>query len=145
MAKGNKVLLNSLSKQGSLFDMEITEGALDVSMAFRDVLSRVLRECKDSRWQVAGKISELTGHNLSKNVLDKCTSGDLSYGLRAEDLPAFCAVTDSIEPFKVLLEVLGCEIVVPEEARLVKLARLERKKAVLEAEIKRLKRDVGLE
>ncbi|MDD4352736.1 MAG: hypothetical protein PHU71_07235, partial [Candidatus Gracilibacteria bacterium] len=56
MSNRNKKLHTVLSGQGNLFDTEISEGALDLSLIFRDSLTKALSACKDSRYQVAAKI-----------------------------------------------------------------------------------------
>lgn len=142
MSKIKKDLRNGVSAQQRLFDTK-AEGALDVSMAFRDVLSRSLSKVPDSRWQIAARISELANRNISKDMLDKYCSANPDYALRAEDLPAVIHVTGSIEPAQVLLLPVGFEIVGPEDAKLVRLAKLEAKKRELDAEIARLKTETG--
>jgi len=144
MSNCKKKLHTEMSDQGRLFDSEIIEGALDVSLSFRGALSKAISRCKDSRWQIAAKISELTNRNISKDMLDKYTSSNLDYALRAEDLTAFCAVTKSLEPFRVLLEPLGCEVVDPKESKYVRLVRLERENARLQQEIERLRYELGI-
>jgi hypothetical protein len=144
MSNKKKELHSGLSKQGSLFDIEIAEGALDVDLALRDALSRALASCRDSRYQVAAKISELTRHNLSKDMLDKYISSNTDYDFKAKDLAAFCAVTGSLEPFRVLLAPLGCEAVDPEDSKYVKLAKMNQNKARLLGEIARLEQELGI-
>ena len=144
MTKRKLILHNKIPNQDGLFDNEISEGALALNFAFRDVLSKALSKCRESRWQVAAKISELTKHNINKDLIDKYTSSNLSYALRAEDLPAFCFVTNNLQPFEVLLRPLGCEIVDPHESKQMKLARLQQKEAKLKAEIAALRDELGL-
>ena len=144
MSKCKRNKHNLLSAQAGLFDNDLPEGALDVSMAFRDALSRALRGSKDSRWQVAARISELSGHELSKHILDKYTSSDDAYEMKCLHLPAFCAVTGSIEPFRVLAEAIGCEVVDPGESKYVRLARLEAEIKRLEIQKIRLKSELGI-
>jgi hypothetical protein len=133
-----------LSGQGGLFDTEISEGALDLSMIFRDTLSRALSACKDSRYQVAAKISELTKRNISKDMLDKYTSSNTDYEYKAVDLPAFCAVTKTIEPFRVLVTPLDCDVVNPEDSKHLKLARLLQQQKTLAIEIARTESELGI-
>ncbi len=122
----------TLSNQGSLFDNGLADGALDVRMAFRDCLSKELSRSKLSRWQAAAEISRLSGREISKDMLDKCTSGNFDYGLRAEDLTAVICVLQTLNP-------VGCEAADPTESELVKLARLEQRNADLGAEIAALR------
>lgn len=144
MSKSKKVLHPFSSEQGRLFDDKIVEGSLDLSLIFRDSLSKALRKSPDSRWQIVAKISELTGHNISKDMLDKYTSTNLDYGYRAEDITALCAVTGSVDPIRVLLEPLGCDVLTPGEHDWIKLAKVEKEKAELEREIYRLKEKLGI-
>jgi len=139
MSKNKKNLHKEpIGQKDLFFDHVIVPGMLDLSMAFRDRLSKALRDCKFSRWETAAKISELTKHNISKDMLDKVTSGNPCYGLRAEDLTAFCFVTGSLDPFQELLNPLGCEIFNPKESARLRLYLLERKKMKLQAEIENI-------
>ncbi|OPY02559.1 MAG: hypothetical protein A4E60_00968 [Syntrophorhabdus sp. PtaB.Bin047] len=144
MSNRNKKLHTVLSGQGNLFDTEISEGALDLSLIFRDSLTKALSACKDSRYQVAAKISELTRRNLSKDMLDKYTSANLDYGFRAEELTAFCAVTRSLEPFRALLTPLSCDVVDPEDSKHLRLARLLQQQMTLTTEIARIESELGI-
>jgi len=144
MSNPKLFLRKALSGQGSLFDDKITEGGLDLSLIFRDSLSKALRKSPDSRWQIVAKISELTNHSISKDMLDKYTSSNLDYGFRAEDLTAFCAVTGSIDPFRVLLEPLGCDVLTPGEHDWIKLAKLEKENTQQQREIAELRLKLGI-
>lgn len=139
-----KDLHTGLSAQQRLFDPGLSEGDLDVSMAFRDSLTKALRKTDISRHFIAAKVSELTGHTISKDMLDKYTSSNTDYGLRAEDLPAFCIATGSADPFRALLIPISYDIVSPEEGDYLKIARLEKQRAELESEISRLKTKAGI-
>lgn len=129
---------------GPLFDNPLSEGALDVSLAFRDALSKALSRCKESRYQIAGKLSELTRRNISKDSLDKYTSSNPDYGLRAEDLPGVLIITQSLEPIQALLDPIGCSVASPEDSRLLKLARLTQQKNHIALEIARLEAQLGM-
>lgn len=144
MIKPKKILHNSLSDQGNLFDIPVAEGILDVSLSFRSALSRVFSRCKDSRYQLAAKLSEFTKRNISKDSLDKYVSSNLDYALRAEDLPATIAVTGSLEHVQVLLDPVGCSCVTPEDNRLLQLARLTQQRNHLSVEIARLETQLGI-
>jgi hypothetical protein len=144
MIKPKKTLHNSLSSQGNLFDIPLVEGSLDISLSFRAALSRVFGKCKDSRYQLAAKLSEYTRRNISKDSLDKYVSSNLDYALRAEDLPATIAVTGSLEHIQVLLDPVSCSVVTPEDNKLLKLARLTQQRNRLSVEIARLENEIGI-
>lgn len=147
MSKDRKKLHNGLSKQGSLFDTAISEGALDVDLALRDALTRAISQhtarSKDSRYQIAAKVSELTKRSTSKEMLDKYTSSNQDYCFKAADLSALCAVTGTLEPFRVLLEPLGCEVVGPEDSKLLRLTKKKQELVRIAAEVEQLERETG--
>lgn len=144
MTKPKKDSLARMSAQQTIFDTQLSEGSLDVSMAFRASLTKVISKLPNSRWEISARISELTNRNISKDMLDKYTSSNLDYALRAEDLTAICQVTGSIEPVQVLLDPLGYEVISPADSDLVKLARLTQKRAEIEAQMAEIKRRRGM-
>jgi hypothetical protein len=126
-------------KQGRLIN---DEGRFDVSFAFRDRLSRALSSCKESRWQIAAKISELTGHEIGKHLLDKICSSNKNYALRAEDLGATIFVTQDIELAKILLVPCGLSVIGPSENKLLTLMKMNEKKNRLSIEIASLEAEL---
>lgn len=143
MSKVKNLLRRQISIQGGLFDNQIAEGSLDLSLAFRSELSKALSKCEGSRWQIAARISELTRHNVSKDMLDKYVSSNMAYALRAEILPAFCLVTNSLAPLEILVGPLGCQLIDAFENKQKRLADLVRKEARIRAEIDLLKKELG--
>ncbi len=77
-------------------------------------------------------------------MLDKYTSSNLDYGLRAEDLPALLYVLQSLEPVSVLLQAVGADAIDHKESKLIRYARLEQKKAELDAEMARLRHELNI-
>ncbi|MDD2319138.1 MAG: hypothetical protein PHO83_03705 [Geobacteraceae bacterium] len=144
MSKRNTKLDESLSVQKLLFDTEVAEGIFDISLGFRQCLSRTIHSCRKDRYQIAGEVSRLTQGSFSKDMLDKYTGSDTSYGIRAEALPAVCHTLGSLEPFRYLLEPLGSDVLNPEDRDLVRLARLEEQKRNLDAEIMQLRAKRGI-
>lgn len=144
MTNTKKVPYGPVLNQTSLFDIPIEEGSMDVSLAFRAAFSKVISRCRDSRYQIAAKLSELTKRNISKDSLDKYTSSNLDYGLRAEDLPATIAVTGSLDHVQALLDPVGCAVIGPEDNKLLKLARLTQQRNHLSLEIARLETELGV-
>jgi hypothetical protein len=47
-----------------------TVGSLDIDRAFREAVSQDLKECPLSRYQVAARMSELVGQDITKTMLD---------------------------------------------------------------------------
>jgi hypothetical protein len=124
-------------KQEGLFQ----KGSLDVSEMFRSSVSEAIKKSQYSGEQIVEFIYILTNQKISKNVLDQATSSKQGYRLPAEILHALCIITGSIEPFKVLLGSIGCEVLAPDEHKDLKILRLIKEKERIEKEIERLKKE----
>ena len=106
-------------KQGSLLDLitraqtasrpsGMAEGALNVQHRLVGAITQAIKESPLSRWEIAGKMSELLGLEVSKHMLDAWTSEAKEYHrFPAEYLPAFCMATGSLSPLRVLSEAAG--------------------------------------
>lgn len=132
MSKPEKRLI---FQQKGLFE----RGSLDVSEPFREAVSEAIRKSRYSREQIVEIIEILTNQRISKHILDQSTSSKLEYRFPAEILPALCLITGSLEPFRVLLDSIGCEVIPPEEQKELRLLRLMKEKERIEKEIERLK------
>jgi len=144
MGNSKKVLHIGVSGQTNLFDSELEAGALDMSTAFTAALSLAVKKSRYSTWQIAALISRLTNHNISESTLEKIKSNNPDYNLRAQDLTALLYITESLEPARVLVEPVGAEVVDPTESKLVRLARMERKRAEIDADMALLKNELGI-
>ncbi len=144
MSKSKNVLHTPLSKQGDLFDTIMPEGSLDVSLSFRDCLTKAFTRCKESRFVIAARISELSGKEISKDILDKCTSSNLDYGLRAEHVPAACYIAKTVDPIRILAAAVAGEVVTSDEADYVRLGRLLQEDQQRQIEIARLRLKIGI-
>lgn len=134
MSRQGKVLI---FRQGGLFE----RGSLDISESFRQAISEAIRKSKYSREQIVELIEVLTGIRISKHILDQATSSKKEYRFPAEVLHAFCIITGSLEPLRILINSIGCEVIEPEETKELKILRLMREKERIEKEIERLKGD----
>ena len=116
---------------------------LDVTFTFRAALSKILSRSKESRHILAGRLSELTGRDISKSLLDKICSHDLTWALRAEDLPATVALTGSVEHVQALLDPIGYSIITNADNRLIEIARLRRERDRILEQIARLEDELN--
>lgn len=94
------------------------EGALaGVMLDLRAAMSRAIKDSPLSRWQIAGRISELLHRDVSKETLDKYTSESAeAHRPSADTLAAFCAATGSLAALDVLAESVGCVLTPVEPA-----------------------------
>lgn len=134
----------TISAQPDLFDTSLAEGTFDISLGFRQTLSRAIHNCGKDRFHVAAEVARLTSSNFSKDMLDKYTSSAPEYGIRAEVLTALCHVIGSMEPFRYLLEPLDADVLNPEDKDLVRLARLTEQRLTIDNEINQLRSKRGL-
>lgn len=81
------------------------EGELDIANKLRLALKAAIKQCQLSRPQIAGEMSHLLGHGVTRATIDSWTA-ESKEGNRipAEYLPAFCRVTCDREPIRILAE-----------------------------------------
>lgn len=127
---------NSLDNQLSLFDIlknyqeqqstKKPAGSFNIDTAFREAISEALKRCPRSRWEVAGRMSELTGTDISKSMLDSWTSeAKENHRFPAIFLPAFCEASGCSEPLKLLGRLVGVFVLPGPEALRAEIMKLE--------------------
>jgi hypothetical protein len=93
-------------KSVSAADTEASqEGHFDIANKLRLALIAAIKQCSLSRHQIAGEMSHLLGHEVSKTTIDTWTAESKERNrIPAEYLPAFCRVTGDREPIRLLAE-----------------------------------------
>ena len=133
----------------------------------RSALREAIKSCPLSRYEIAGKMSHLVGHTITKEVIDSWTresqeippaplyesgenmgsqAGACSYStgkrimrhVPAEYLPAFCKVTRSYEPLRLLSEVAGLFVFQGPEAMRVDIQHTDEAIKKLQSEKRRM-------
>lgn len=143
MSNCRKKSTKLISSQGNLFDM--SDGCMDIRLAFRDTLSKAIRKSQYSRWQLAAEISRLANRDISKNLIDKYTSNDFNYAFKAEDLPAVLYVVGDTEPLRALISPLAIEVLNLKDAKIFRLQKLLHKKEALDKEIDNLSKELSID
>jgi len=109
--------------------MEINPGSFNISVQLRNVLSEGLKYSTLSRHQVAARMSELTGTEITKSQLDSWTAESKEYHrFPAEYLPAFIHVTGYKKPLKIMAKMIQCYLLESEEALLAELGKIDQVK-----------------
>lgn len=104
------VAANSPLRNSNHFCQE--EGALDISMGFRQCVKDAISSSGKDKYQIAEEIGRLTGNGkFVHTMVDGWISKDQTVGMSAEDLTAFCYVTGTLEPLRFLLKPLNCDII----------------------------------
>lgn len=123
-----------VSSQLTIFDMvrNMTNnqapapGSFDISRQFRESLTEALKLSSGSRYEAAARMSELLGSEVTKTMIDAWTAESKEgHRFPAEYLAAFCQVTNSIEPLRIIAGLVKCHLVESKEALLVELARID--------------------
>lgn len=141
MPKIPKDLTAALSNQMSLLDNQDPEpGSLNVASELSASLSKAISKAGKSRWQIAATMSELTGVDISKTMIDAWTSeAHHEHRFPAEFLPAFCLACQNFDPLKIIGRHSKCEVLESREAVYAEIARFEKQKEELDRHITQLK------
>lgn len=131
MAKTRKDLIQELTKNQACFDFteDIMEpGTLDISISSKLILSETLSQTKASRWEISAKISELTGRDVSKHMLDNyCSELKTNYRLPVDLLPALIIATSDFRLLSFLNNRVGCSLLKSDEAILSEIVKMEKR------------------
>ena len=123
-------------KQTSLFDIlkayqegnqaARPAGSFDIDSQFRAAISEALKHCPLSRWQVAARMSELSGWEITKTMLDSWTAESKeAHRFPAIFLPAFCEAVSCSEPLQLMGKSVGVFILPGPEALRAEIQRIE--------------------
>lgn len=117
-------------------------GALDIDSELRHLLGDLMKQSPLNRHQIAARMSELVGHDITKTQLDTWTA-DSREGWRfpVAYLPAFEAALETHDLLAWLADLRGARLSVGREALEAQLGKLETMKDQLkkqEAAIKKL-------
>lgn len=116
-------------------------GSLNFGLELRATLSRVLKDCPDSREVVAGRMSELLGAEISVHQLNAWTAESReAWRFPFEFAAAFEQATGCHALTELLARKRGCIVLVGEEALKAELGRLEMKESEIRKRKQTLKR-----
>jgi hypothetical protein len=145
MAKSKKCLDNQISifeflehAQSESARAEASPGGMDVDRVFREAVSDALRNCPWSRYQVAARMSEMIGQDITKTMLDSWTAESKEqHRFPAVFLPAFCEAVGSTDPLRMLGRTVGAFVLPGPEALRAEIQRIEEEITRKQAEKRR--------
>jgi predicted Ser/Thr protein kinase len=112
--------------QREVVQSENALGGMDIDRVFREMVSEELRLCSLSRYQVAARMSELTGQDITKAMLDSWTAESKEqHRFPAIFLSAFCAVVGSTKLLRMLGKPVGAFVLPGPEALRAEIQRIE--------------------
>lgn len=119
-------------------------GALDVGLPVRHMLSEMLKASALSRFEIAARMSELLGHEVSKHQLDAWTAESREgWRFPLEYLPALEVALETHQITTWLADLRGCKVLVGKEALDAEIGKLERLKEDAARRIRQLKHAMG--
>lgn len=119
-------------------------GALDVGLAIRHLISDLLKSSTHNRFEIAARMSELLGHEITKHQLDSWTAESREgWRFPLEYLPAFEVAVETHQVTTWMADLRGCKVLVGKEALDAEIGKLERVRDAAGKKIKELKNAMG--
>lgn len=119
-------LLEERSAEINQEPTSMAEGCLNMQSTMKSALNAALKATPLSRFEVAGQMSHLLGIEISKFSIDTWTAESKdAYRIPAEYLPAFCRVTGSMEPVRLVAEAAGIFAMPGPDALRAEIQRLD--------------------
>jgi cell division protein FtsB len=116
-------------------------GALDFDRQVRHLLAEAMKQSPLSRVEIAVRMAELTGENITKNSLDAWAAESRDeWRFPLKFLPAFEAVCQTHSISGWLAGVRGCKLIRGKEAVDAEIGKLERMRQEAADRIKQLKK-----
>ncbi|UXC35126.1 hypothetical protein [Cupriavidus gilardii] len=122
------------------------DGSLDIGMNVREALANTLAGAHSrglDRHDVAAKVSRLSNHDLTKNMLDRyCAPSADGWRFPAEAIPAFVVATGDYRLLEIIAAACGCKVYRGEEAMLAEIGALTLQERTVKDRLAELRRTV---
>ena len=151
MAKRRRQTSEASENQLSLFDVlgeiaagseptDPTPGSFDMSSAVRQGISEAIRRSGMKRWEIAGRMSELAGAEITESMLNAWSAESREdRRFPAEYLAVFCYVTGDRELLRQMAQRIHCWLLESEEAVMAELGRINWQRQQLSARERQVK------
>lgn len=121
-----------------------TPGSLDYENELRLVLSQALKATPKSRYEIAARMSELTGHQITKETLDAWTAESKKpWRFPFQFAAAFEVACETTCLQELLGRKRGCQVLVGDDALYAELGRIQQMQVELGDRQKKIKRYLG--
>lgn len=153
MAKKKIKTDGSGAGMANLFEMveEVTIAKVDqpnyqlntkpMSQRVREVVSEALKRMDCKRWEVAGRMSELCGVEITESMLNAWTAESKeNHRFPLELVPAFCQVTGDYTLIEMTAFACGCMVVQSKDAFLLRMGQISQMKRTLSQQEGELRR-----
>lgn len=124
----------------SMDPAEPAPGSFDMSSAIRRGISEAVRRSGLKRWEIAGRMSELLGVEVTESMLNAWSAESREdRRFPAEYLAAFCYVTGDRDLVREIARKMQCWLLESEEAVMAELGRINWRRQQLAAREKQVK------
>ncbi|MDT7040830.1 hypothetical protein [Candidatus Nitronereus thalassa] len=114
-----------------------------ISRDLRQALVGAIRHSNFSRYEVAGRLSELLGREVSKYVLDRWLAESAEESrIPAEAVAPLCQILSTIEPLTILARSLQCVVLEPAQAREMQILKLRIQRQEIDRQLQALEGEV---
>jgi len=126
-------LIKEISRKQAESSASVSKaGKFNIDVRLREMLSESLKRCPLSRYEVAGKMSELLGVEISKSQLDSWTAESKeNHRFPFAYAGAFCEATGDKSIIRLLADLCGGYFIEGEDAIRLELGRIEEQKQEL--------------
>ena len=107
--------------------------SFNIDLLLRETITQAIKGSPLSRFQIAAKMSDALGVEVSKTMIDAWTA-ESREGINrfpACYLPAFCHAVVSIEPLRVLADLIGSFVIQGPDALDLEMKRIEDQEKIL--------------
>jgi hypothetical protein len=119
-------------------------GALNINTQLRALISEEIKRSPLSRYQIAARMSELTGEDISKHQLDSWTAESREgWRFPLEYLPALEVALETHAASRFIAEIRGCRLLVGRDVLVAELGKIGKQKGELARREKTLKKILG--
>ena len=111
---------------------------MDIDIKSREIISKTIKKCPYSRYHIAKKMSELTGHEITKASLDSWTAKSKNkHRFPAIYVSALCIATNDSKPLEFLAKKAGLVILLKKDALRADVQKLKEQRSKINKEIKK--------
>lgn len=119
-------------------------GLAGLNTQIAHTMSAIIRDAGRSRFEIAARMSDLLGEDVTKTMLDAYTAESREdQNIPAYRLLAFILATDSFDSLDRVVQRIGCRLLVGKDAKLAALVQMEARRKELDGRIKEMKRAIG--
>lgn len=110
-----------------------------LGLRIKDAISEAIKNCGLKRYEIAGRMSEYLGMEITESMLNAYTAESKEgYRMPAEYFPIFCKITKDYTMLDILVSASGGRMVKSDEIYLLELGRLSQAEKAIQKKKRQL-------